>query len=104
MATDAPQRAYSDASWQPFWLDRADRPPARPALGGERRADLVIIGGGFTGLWAAVQALEDLPGRDVIVLEGERIAFGGSGRNGGFCDMSLTHGLGNGRSRFPDEI
>jgi glycine/D-amino acid oxidase-like deaminating enzyme len=96
--------AYADASWAPFWLDRADRPPARPALEGDRTADLVIIGGGFTGLWAAVQALEDLPGRDVVVLEGERIAFGGSGRNGGFCDMSLTHGLENGRSRFPNEI
>jgi len=96
--------AYADASWTPFWLDRADRPAARPALEGNRTADLVIIGGGFTGLWAAVQALEDLPGREVVVLEGERIAFGGSGRNGGFCDMSLTHGLENGRSRFPDEI
>jgi glycine/D-amino acid oxidase-like deaminating enzyme len=98
------RRAFADASWTPFWLDRADRPAARPALEGDRTADLVIIGAGFTGLWAAVQTLEDLPGREVVVLEGERIAFGGSGRNGGFCDMSLTHGLENGRSRFPDEI
>ena len=105
MAVDTRYRsAYADASWTPFWLDRADRPAARPALEGDRTADLVIVGAGFTGLWAAVQALEDLPGRAVVVLEGERIAFGGSGRNGGFCDLSLTHGLENGRSRFPDEI
>jgi glycine/D-amino acid oxidase-like deaminating enzyme len=105
MAVDTRYRsAYADASWTPFWLDRADRPAARPGLEGDRMADLVIIGAGFTGLWAAVQALEDLPGREVVVLEGQRIAFGGSGRNGGFCDMSLTHGLENGRSRFPDEI
>ncbi len=98
------RRAYADASWTPFWLDRADRPAARPALESDRTADLVIVGGGFTGLWAAVQALEDLPGREVVVLEGERIAFGATGRNGGFCDASLTHGLENGRARFPDEI
>ena len=83
MAIDARDRhAYADASWTPFWLDRADRPAARSPLEGDRTADLVIIGGGFTGLWAAVQALEDLPGRDVVLLEGERLAFGGSGPSG----------------------
>ena len=97
-------RAYADASWTPFWLDRADRPPPRPALEGEHTADLVIVGGGFTGLWAALQALEETPGREVVVLEGERIAFGATGRNGGFCDASLTHGLENGKQRFPAEI
>jgi glycine/D-amino acid oxidase-like deaminating enzyme len=98
------RRAYADASWTPFWLDRPDRPPARPALEGESSTDLAIVGGGFTGLWAALQAVEDTPGRDVVLLEGERIAFGATGRNGGFCDASLTHGLENGRHRFPDEI
>jgi glycine/D-amino acid oxidase-like deaminating enzyme len=44
------------------------------------------------------------PKRSVVVLEGERIAFGASGRNGGFCDSSLTHGLANGLSRFPEEM
>jgi glycine/D-amino acid oxidase-like deaminating enzyme len=44
------------------------------------------------------------PERSVVVLEGERIAFGASGRNGGFCDSSLTHGLANGLSRFPEEM
>jgi len=98
------RRAYADASWTPFWLDRSDRPAARPALEGDQTADLVIVGGGFTGLWAALQALEDTPGRDVVVLEGERVAFGATGRNGGFCDASLTHGLENGKQRFPTEI
>src|SRR4051812_50083923 len=102
MAVDARFRsAYADASWTPFWLDRADRPAARPALEGDRTADLVIVGAGFTGLWAAVQALEDLPGRDVVVLEGERIAFGGAGGNGGFWDMARTPRPANGRARFP---
>jgi glycine/D-amino acid oxidase-like deaminating enzyme len=64
----------------------------------------VIVGGGFTGLWAAIRAKEDDPSRDVVLVEGESIAFGGSGRNGGFCDATLTHGLPNGLDRFPEEI
>jgi glycine/D-amino acid oxidase-like deaminating enzyme len=104
-AIDARFRStFADASWTPFWLDRADRPPARAALEGAHTADLAIVGGGFTGLWAALQALEDDPARDVVVLEGERIAFGASGRNGGFCSATLTHGLENGLQRFPREI
>ena len=62
------------------------------------------MGGGLTGLWAAVEARRSDPERSVVLLEGERIAFGASGRNGGFCDSSLTHGLSNGLSRFPGEI
>ena len=95
---------YADASWTPFWLDRDDRPPARATLEGAHTVDLAIVGAGFTGLWAALQALEDMPGREVMVLEGERVAFGASGRNGGFCEATLTHGLENGLQRFPSEI
>ncbi len=95
---------YADASWTPFWLDREDRPPVRTSLEGAHTVDLAIVGAGFTGLWAALQALEDMPGREVMVLEGERVAFGASGRNGGFCEASLTHGLANGIRHFPDEL
>ena len=64
----------------------------------------MVVGGGLTGLWAGVEAKERDPGREVVVLEGERVAFGASGRNGGFCDASLTHGIDNGLSRWPDEM
>ena len=67
-----------------------------------RHADLVVVGGGLTGLWAALQAAED--GKHVVLLEGERLAFGASGRNGGFCAASLTHGIENGRARWPGEL
>jgi glycine/D-amino acid oxidase-like deaminating enzyme len=97
-------RTFADASPRSFWLDRADAPDPRPPLEADTTADLVIIGGGFTGLWAAIQAKEEDPSRDVVMLEGEAIAFGASGRNGGFCDASLTHGLPNGIERFPTEI
>jgi glycine/D-amino acid oxidase-like deaminating enzyme len=88
----------------PFWLDSPLRPaPAEPPLDGTE-ADLVIVGGGLSGLWAAVLAKEADPGRDVVLLEGERIAAAASGRNGGFFMSSLTHGVANGLARFPAEM
>jgi glycine/D-amino acid oxidase-like deaminating enzyme len=95
---------YASARLAPFWLDRPDAPEPAPPLTGEATCDLAIVGGGFTGLWAAILAKQDDPGRDIVLLEGDTVAFGGSGRNGGFVDASLTHGLPNGLARFPDEI
>ncbi|MFQ5968213.1 MAG: NAD(P)/FAD-dependent oxidoreductase [Acidimicrobiia bacterium] len=97
-------QALADAKPSVFWSDRDDAPPVAPALNGDGTADLAIIGGGFTGLWAAIQALEEQPGLDVVVLEGERCGFGASSRNGGFCDSSLTHGLENSISHWPADI
>ena len=62
------------------------------------------MGGGFTGLWAAIQAKEDDPSRDVVVLERGRFGVAASGRNGGFVASSLTHGLAQGLACWPDEI
>ncbi len=64
----------------------------------------MVIGGGLTGLWTALLARERDPQREVVLLEGERIAFGATGRNGGFMDASLTHGIENGVARWPDEM
>ena len=88
----------------PFWLDQPDRPAARPPVGGELTCDLVVVGGGFSGLWTALLAKEANPGRSVVLIEGNRIGSAASGRNGGFCDASLTHGAENGRERFPAEF
>jgi glycine/D-amino acid oxidase-like deaminating enzyme len=99
---DAPGRILADAELRPFWLDSSRRPEPRPPLEGEAEADLVVVGAGLTGLWTALHAAEE--GQRVVVLEGERVAFGASGRNGGFLDASLTHGLANGLERFPREI
>ena len=83
-----------------FWLDRDARPAARPPLAGSQRADLAIVGGGYTGLWAALIAKEREPSREVVLLESDRIGEGASGRNGGFASPSLTHGIQNGLSHF----
>jgi gamma-glutamylputrescine oxidase len=53
----------------------------RPKLEGEERADVCVIGGGYTGLSAALNLAER--GYDVVLLEAERIGWGASGRNGG---------------------
>jgi glycine/D-amino acid oxidase-like deaminating enzyme len=98
------RRSYADAQPRPFWLDQAGAPEPSSPLEGEHEADLVVIGGGLTGLWAALLASEEDPRRGVVLLEGERIAFGASGRNGGFMSASLTHGLENGAARWPDEM
>jgi glycine/D-amino acid oxidase-like deaminating enzyme len=92
-----------DTSPHPFWLDRP-HPAATPPLDGEVEADLAIVGAGFTGLWAAVLAKEEQPGREVVVLETETAGWGASGRNGGFVEASLTHGLANGAARFASEL
>ena len=59
--------ALAGASSTPLWLDAPDRPEARPPLDGELRCDLAVVGGGFTGLWAALLALEEDPAREVVV-------------------------------------
>jgi glycine/D-amino acid oxidase-like deaminating enzyme len=86
-----------------LWLDTPGRPAPRPAVTAPLDVDLLVVGGGFTGLWTALGALEREPGRSVLVVERDRIAEQATGRNGGFCEASLTHGEDNGRDRWPDE-
>ncbi len=95
----------ADAELAPFWLHRPDvpAPVPEPSLRGHHDADLVVVGAGFTGLWAAHQALDDDPDRDVLVLDASVPGDGASGRNGGFCDASVTHGIANGLDKWPEE-
>jgi glycine/D-amino acid oxidase-like deaminating enzyme len=102
--TPAHRAAYADGEPRSFWLaSLPERSPHEP-LTGATATDLCIIGGGYTGLWAALAAKAETPSRDVVVLEATRCGHGASGRNGGFLEASLTHGLANGLSRFADEM
>lgn len=69
-----------------LWHDTAgeDWSP-RPALPGDRDADVAVVGGGYTGLWTAYYLLRADPTLRVVVLEREVAGFGASGRNGGWC-------------------
>jgi glycine/D-amino acid oxidase-like deaminating enzyme len=87
-----------------FWLDDLPAAPARPRLAGSVTADLAIVGAGYTGLWTALLAKRRNPSARVVVVEARSVGWAASGRNGGFCEASLTHGHDNGLSRWPDEI
>jgi len=96
--------ALADAQPGSYWLADPARPEPSTQLVGQTGADLVVVGGGYTGLWTALLAKERNPGRDVVVLESHEAGWAASGRNGGFCAASLTHGTGNGLARWPDDM
>jgi glycine/D-amino acid oxidase-like deaminating enzyme len=96
--------AIADAEVYPYWYDDADEPDTEPTLVRSESSDLCVVGGGYTGLWTAIIAKERDPSRDVVLIEADSCGWGASGRNGGFMESSLTHGLGNGQERFPDEL
>ena len=99
-----PQDSWLESECTPLWLDTPERPEPRRPLVGEHTADLLVVGGGFTGLWTALRAVERAPGTRVVLIEADRIAEHATGRNGGFCEATLTHGEANGRSRWPKEF
>ena len=89
-----------------MWLDPAvvGPRPDYPSLPGAITCDLLVVGGGYTGLWTALHAAERDPGATIVLIEAERIGWAASGRNGGFVEASLTHGAANGKSRWPSEF
>lgn len=95
--------ALADARRLPFWLDDLGPRAALPALDGDTASDLVVVGGGYAGLWTALRSKERHPDRDVVLIEANRIAWAASGRNGGFCEPSLTHGRGNATIHVPGD-
>ena len=88
----------------PLWLDDPDRPQPAPALAQDGDTDLLIVGGGFTGLWAALQAKEQRPERDVVLIEADAVATGATGRPGAILSTSLMHGMANSARLFGGEM
>ena len=78
-AREAARRGLADAEPRVFWTSQAGRPAIRePLTEIDRVCDLAIIGAGFTGLWAAIQAKEDDPALDVVVLDQGRVVEQGT--------------------------
>lgn len=75
-----------------YWMESSGlyTDPTRPPLRGATKADVAIVGGGFTGLATAIAVARRQPGRRVVVLEGARCGYGASSRNGGFADTTYT--------------
>lgn len=96
------ERSLAASMFAPMWLDI--QRPDHAALTGSVSCDLLVIGGGYTGLWAALHAAERNPDRKIVLIEANRIGWAASGRNGGFVDASLTHGAENGKSRWAEEF
>ncbi len=73
-----------------FWYRAPGLPEPGDPLGGDRRADVAIVGGGFTGLWTAYYLKRARPGLRIVLLEKEFAGFGASGRNGGWLTAELA--------------
>lgn len=87
-----------------YYAVTANAPDAAPVLQGRISADLCIIGGGYTGLSAAIAAAE--AGLDVVIVDAQRLGWGASGRNGGqlgtgfnLSQQALEARLGNNQAR-----
>ncbi|MET0973796.1 MAG: FAD-binding oxidoreductase [Thermoleophilaceae bacterium] len=85
-----------------WWLEEAGGADPLPPLSGSLDADVVVIGGGYTGMWTAWHLLEDDQSAQVVLLEAGLCGHGPSGRNGGFCEsMWLSAPIV--RERFGDD-
>jgi glycine/D-amino acid oxidase-like deaminating enzyme len=85
-----------------YWLEEADRAEMAPPLAEDRAADVVVVGGGYTGMWTAWLLGELEPEARIVVVEGARCGDGPSGRNGGFVN-AMWFSLPTLRGRFGDD-
>jgi glycine/D-amino acid oxidase-like deaminating enzyme len=83
-----------------FWHEVASSYEPAPPLEGDRRADVAVIGGGYTGLWTAYHLKTEQPSLEVAVLEQEVAGYGASGRNGGFAMTLLGRSLDDLKAQF----
>jgi hypothetical protein len=90
-------RSLAESAFGSMWLDMPR--PSYGNLSGSLTADLLVVGAGYTGLWTALHAAQRNPNQNVVLVDADRVAWAASGRNGGFVDASLTHGVANGKAR-----
>ena len=88
----APASSFFGPRSHCHWIESAgieDTPPLAP-LQGDQTADVVIVGGGYTGLSAALHLAESFPERRIVLIEGARVGYGASGRNCGLVLPFIT--------------
>jgi len=98
------EAALADTRFTTYWLDSLDVVDDESALQEDTQCDLLVVGGGFCGLWAALQAREQDPDRSVVLIEAHSVANGASGRPAAIMSTSVMHGIDNTERIFPDDV
>lgn len=101
---DLARRALSGTTFDTFWLDSLEPVADEPTLTVDIDCDLLVVGGGFCGLWASIHAKQANPQRDVVLIEAKSIANGASGRPAAIMSTSVMHGIDNTERMFPGEV
>ena len=96
--------ALANTRFTTYWIDSLDPIEDESALKADTACDLLIIGGGFCGLWDALQAKEQNPERNIMLIEAKSIANGASGRPAAIMSTSVMHGIDNTERLFPGEV
>ena len=97
-------QALADTRFTTYWLDSLEAVDDEPYLEHDLACDLLIVGGGFCGLWAAIQAKQQSPSRDVVLIEANSVANGASGRPAAIMSTSVMHGIDNTERIFPEDV
>jgi glycine/D-amino acid oxidase-like deaminating enzyme len=104
---ETPQKALAalaDTRFTTFWLDSLEPVSDEPALEQNLVCDLLVVGGGFCGLWSAIQAKEQNPDRNVVLIEAKSVSNGASGRPAAIMSTSVMHGIDNTERIFPQDV
>jgi glycine/D-amino acid oxidase-like deaminating enzyme len=96
--------ALAQTRFTTYWIDSLAAVADEPALQQSQQCDLLVVGGGFCGLWAALQAREQNPERSVILIEAKSVANGASGRPAAIMSTSVMHGIDNTERIFPNDV
>ncbi|MEE9335658.1 MAG: FAD-dependent oxidoreductase [Granulosicoccaceae bacterium] len=96
--------ALKNTRFTTYWLDSIETATDEQLLRDDTSCDLLIVGGGFCGLWGAIQAKEQQPDRDIVLIEAKSIANGASGRPAAIMSTSVMHGIDNTERLFPGEV
>lgn len=102
--TEIALKALSHTKFDTYWLDSLNPVGSETPLNQDISCDLLIVGGGFCGLWGAIQARQKNPQRDIVLIEARSIANGASGRPAAIMSTSVMHGIDNTERMFPHEV